>query len=113
MSGLDGLERWSAMPPSWWRTRPAQASSGRSHFPGVRPLRSGWDKDAAGAWESSAEEPGQWEVVCRQCGDEDGPAADQPEAARQLRGPYGSKRRAGRAAVQHLERFADPAGYLQ
>jgi hypothetical protein len=110
MSGLDGVERLSAMPLSWWRARPAEASGGRSHFPGVRPLRSGWQVGAAGAWESSGEDLGQWEVVCAQCGDEDGPADSQPEAARQLRGPYGSRRRAGRAAVQHFQRFADPTG---
>ena len=109
MSGLSGLERLSAMPPSWWRARrPADASAGRSHFPGVRALRSGWHKDAAGAWESTAVDPGRWEVVCRQCGDTDGPVDAQPEAARQLRGPYSSKRRAGRAAVKHFKHFADP-----
>jgi hypothetical protein len=111
MSGLSGLEQWSAMPPSWWRVRrPAEASGGRSHFPGVRKLRSEWHQDAAGAWESSAGDPDRWEVVCAQCGDTDGPADGQPEAARQLRGPYGSKRRAGRAAVKHFEQFADPTG---
>lgn len=37
----------------------------RSHYPYARKLRLGWRRDVKGQWTSDAEDPEQWEVLCR------------------------------------------------
>jgi hypothetical protein len=111
LAGFREVDALSAFPPSWWRRREAadseESQPGGGHRPHVRTARSSWRQDASGQWESDAEEAHLWEVFCQQCGDTDGPVDIQPEAARRLRGPYPSMRRAGRAAVKHLKEYAD------
>ena len=112
MDGFGGVNALGAFPPSRWQgRRPGDSAASHpaaGHLPRVRPLRSGWTQHPDRKWESSVEDPKRWEVLCPQCGDGDGPVEGQPVAAQQLRGPYPSRRRAGRAAVKHLEAFAGP-----
>lgn len=73
------------------------------HFPTVRNLPVGWHHTATGTWTFDLFDEQRWEVVCVACGDTEGPADSQDEAVRRLRGPYGSKREAKRAARAHTE----------
>jgi hypothetical protein len=104
MSDINAL---NAFPPSWWWGRPAGDDAEQApfsgHYPYARPLRTGWTRNASGHWEASAEDPHQWEVFCEQCGDTDGPADDQPDPARSIRGPYPSKHRAEHVAKRHFD----------
>jgi len=70
------------------------------HAPYVRHVHMGWSHDQYGRWVSSQDES-QWEVVCIQCGDDEGPADEQTESLRQLRGPYPSQHKARHAARTH------------
>jgi len=81
---------------------------GPRHLPGVRHLRVGWRTDAHGQWVADAIDESQWEVVCVQCGDDDGPADRLLPDVRTLRGPYPSRHRAEHAARRH-EREMSPA----
>jgi hypothetical protein len=51
------------------------------------------------SWETS-----QWEVVCVECGDTEGPASEQTDEVRKLRGPYESRHKAQRVAHRHERR---------
>lgn len=72
------------------------------HHPYARPLQSGWDKDAAGHWNSSGTDAHSWEVICPECGDTDGPIEEQPDAVKARRGPFASKHKAEHAATKHF-----------
>ena len=104
MSDINAL---NTFPPSWWWGRPPADDSGQQppsgHYPYARPLRTGWTRTATGDWVAFAEDPHQWEVYCQQCGDTDGPADDQPDRARELRGPYSSKHKAEHVAKRHFD----------
>lgn len=78
------------------------------HLPYVRHVHEGWTHDKYGRWESSDTDPSQWEVVCTACGDDEGPADSQPEAARRLRGPYPTEHRAHEVAKAHERENASP-----
>jgi hypothetical protein len=80
----------------------------RSHYPYARKLRLGWRRDVKGQWTSDAEDPEQWEVLCGQCGDTDGPAAGQTPAVRTLRGPYATRHKARHAVARHFKKWATP-----
>lgn len=49
----------------------------------------------------------RWEVVCTECGDDEGPAEDQSPSIQQLRGPYPTRHKAAHAAHAH-ERDLNP-----
>jgi len=49
----------------------------------------------------------RWEVICAECGDNEGPSEDQSPAIQQLRGPYPTEHKAERAAHAH-ERESNP-----
>ena len=74
------------------------------HFPGARRLHVDWSKDESGEWTYGSLDLDRWEVVCAECGDTDGPAAEQSAVVQQLRGPYSNERHAERAAEDHFER---------
>jgi hypothetical protein len=73
------------------------------HFPYARRLRLGWRHDADGHWASEAEDERRWEVFCAECGDTDGPAENQAEPIRHLRGPYSSEHKAKHVAKKHFD----------
>jgi hypothetical protein len=75
------------------------------HYPYAREVRTGWHRDAAGAWAYDGLDDHLWEVFCEQCGDTDGPAEEQDPAVRQLRGPYRHKHSAEHAANRHFKEF--------
>lgn len=81
--------------------------SGVAHVPFVRHVHSGWRRDEHGQWVAEEYDESQWEVVCPQCGDTDGPAEAQTGEARALRGPYRSKHKAEHAANHHVAKW-DP-----
>lgn len=78
------------------------------HYPFVRHVRLRWHRDAHGRWESDEFDDSQWEVVCPQCGDEDGPIDELRAEARELRGPYSSEHKARHAAERHTHEW-DPS----
>ncbi len=88
---------------STMRTVAAPLRLDRQHYPYARRVRHGWHKDAAGAWAYDSLDDQLWEVFCQQCGDTNGPAEDQQQPVRQLRGPYHSKPVAQQASNRHLE----------
>lgn len=75
------------------------------HYPYARPVRLGWRRDAGGHWAYDMVDEHQWEVLCAQCGDTDGPATDQSPEVQALRGPYRSKHRAKHVADKHFRAF--------
>jgi len=77
------------------------------HQPYVRHVHTEWQRDGHGQWVSETWDPKHWEVVCTQCGDDEGPAEVQGTDVRVLRGPYGSKHNAEHAAHKH-ERTVNP-----
>ena len=80
----------------------AADSEGHQHFPYARRLRLAWRLGDDGHWTSDAEDKRFWEVFCAQCGDTDGPAENQTEPIKRLRGPYHDEHRAKRAATKHF-----------
>lgn len=108
--GMDGL---NAFLPDGWLRRPTDTvddspEPDTSHYPYARPLRGGWQKQLDGKWECTIEDQHEWEVICEQCGDRSGRVEDQPESARELRGPYDSKHKATHVAKKHFDRFRTP-----
>ena len=89
--------------PKWWLTPDAEAIAHpfSGHHPYARPVHSGWRRTPAGHWESTSEDDHQWEVVCEECGDTDGPISSQSETVRTLRGPYPTKHRAEHVVKRH------------
>ena len=73
------------------------------HFPFARRLRLDWRHNADGGWASDVEDDRLWEVFCAECGDTDGPAENQSEPIRQLRGPHPSEHKAKHVAKQHFD----------
>jgi len=82
--------------------------SGVPHNPFVRHVHLGWRRDEHGQWAAEQFDESQWEVVCPQCGDTDGPIDAQTGEARDLRGPYETKHKADHAANRHIEKW-DPS----
>jgi len=78
------------------------------HYPFVRHVRLGWYHDEHGQWASAEFDESRWEVVCPQCGDDDGPVDQLPEEIRGLRGPYSSKHQASHVANKHTRDW-DPS----
>lgn len=77
------------------------------HFPAVRNFPLDWHK-GTDAWTFESVDPRLWEVVCAECGDDDGPAEQQAAQIRRLRGPYDSERLAKRVARRHRRSGAIP-----
>ncbi len=71
------------------------------HYPHERPLQGGWKQLPDGQWISTTEDEHKYEVICKQCGDNGGRIEDQPEPAKELRGPYSSWRMARYAWSRH------------
>lgn len=71
------------------------------HQPYVRNVHTAWHRDGYGQWVSDRSDGSLWEVICRGCGDTEGPAEEQNAQLRGLRGPYPSKRKADHAAHAH------------
>ncbi len=71
------------------------------HTPYVRSLRN-WRQDDLGRWVSTEATEELWEIVCAQCGDDQGPVDRQMAAVRSLRGPYSSRDRAEHVARRHV-----------
>lgn len=84
----------------------ASGTSGHGHYPYARPVRHGWRRDAGGHWAYDTVDEHRWEVFCAECGDTDGPAADQAPAVQELRGPYHGKHRAKRVADKHFHAYS-------
>ena len=80
-----------------------QGSEEHHHFPYARRLVLSWQRDQGGKWVEGAEDERRWEVVCRECGDADGPVEAQSEAVQRLRGPYLSEHKARHAATKHFD----------
>ncbi len=80
-----------------------ESSHEHRYFPYARRLRIGWRTDADGCWISDLEDERLWEVFCAECGDTDGPADNQTEPIRQLRGPYSSEHKAKHVATNHFD----------
>ena len=90
--------------PTWWLTPQNSGADAHllgGHHPYARPVHGGWRKNPAGHWQSTSEDDHQWEVVCEECGDTDGPISSQSEAVQALRGPYPTKHRAEQVAKRH------------
>ena len=105
-----GMEGLNAFLPDWWLKRPTDPADDpprpdSGHYPYARPLRGGWRKQSDGTWGSTIEDEHVCEVICEQCGDSGGRIEDQPEAAKELRGPYTSKHKATHVAKKHFDRF--------
>ena len=71
------------------------------HLPYVRRVRTGWHVDehrqvVAESWNDT-----EWDVICRECGDTEGPTEDQAVDVQKLRGPYSRKHKARREAHRH------------
>ena len=66
-----------------------------------RHIHMGWQHDQFGRWVSDREDEAQWEVVCVQCGDDEGPADWQTPGVQRLCGPYPSRHKARHAAGRH------------
>jgi len=104
-----GMEGLNVFLPDWWLKRPTDTDDeaprpDTGHYPYARPLRGGWRKQSDGKWESTLEDEHECEVICEQCGDSGGRVEDQPEAAKELRGPY-SKHKATHVAKKHFDQF--------
>ena len=82
------------------------------HHPYVRHVRLGWHRDKYGQWVPDAEDESHWEVICRQCGDTEGPVDEQPKSAKEVRGPYPTHHKAEHAAKKHERKFAPPLRWL-
>jgi len=74
------------------------------HYPYVRHVRVALHRDGYGQWMSESWENSQWEVICAECGDTEGPLDEQTVEVRRLRGPYVSRHKAERAAHGHERR---------
>jgi hypothetical protein len=99
------LNALNTFPITWWigHEESEEERPFDGHYPYARRVRLGWNRPSDGDWVHSSEDPKQWEVFCEQCGAREGPPEIQPEAARKLRGPYFSKKRAEHVAKQHFE----------
>lgn len=71
------------------------------HHPYVRHRRVGWSQDRHGDLVPGDVDESHWEVVCVQCGDDEGPPESQSESASGLRGPFTSEHRARHVADRH------------
>ena len=87
----------------------ADTQEDHSHYPYVRRAHVGWSRDSLGHWTSETTHESQWEIVCPQCGDSDGPLDAQSDFVRALRGPYSSRRKARRAAKKHARHNQEPS----
>jgi len=74
------------------------------HHPYLRHVRRSWRHDERAQWVWESREDAQWEVVCTECGDTEGPVSKQSVDVRRLRGPYPSRHKALRAAHRHERR---------
>jgi hypothetical protein len=95
--------RYGALDATAAATAAGAASDPRHHFPYARRLHLDWHQNVDGPWIAAREDDHRWEVICAECGDEDGPAENQSISVQQLRGPYVSKHRAAHAATMHFE----------
>jgi len=77
------------------------------HFPYVRNVPLDWDRDEYERWVPGTLAGSEWEVICVQCGDDEGPAQSQSDTVRNLRGPYSSKHRAEHVARRHAAEWGD------
>ena len=77
------------------------AQSEHRHFPLARLMRFGWYRDINGGWAFEGEDRRKWEVICPQCSDTDGPAAEHSREVQLLRGPY-RKRKAKLVELAHF-----------
>lgn len=82
------------------------------HLPYVRHVHTSWRHDEYGRWVADGQEDSRWEVVCVQCGDDEGPADRQAGAIKELRGPYATKRKAGHAARRHEQETVNPVRWI-
>jgi hypothetical protein len=78
----------------------------------ARALHIGWRQEGTGQWVADARDGEQWEVVCAQCGDTDGPLEGQTPPVRELRGPYANKHRARHAASKHFKQWSTPTRWI-
>jgi hypothetical protein len=75
------------------------------HAPYVRHVVLSGHRDQYGQWVADTVDEDAWELICRECGDDEGLADSQSEAIRSLRGPYPHKRKAEDAERQHDKKF--------
>jgi len=104
-SGEPGLRFVEALAKEAMESDAAASGPDRGHYPYVRQVRTGWHRDAGGAWAYDGVDGHLWEVFCEQCGDADGPAENQDSAVHQLRGPYRHKHTAAHVANEHFKAF--------
>jgi hypothetical protein len=78
------------------------------HRPYVRHVHTDWRRDNYGRWVSETWDQSKWEVICTECGDDEGPAEDQSPVIQQFRGAYPTEHKALHAAHAH-ERKSNPA----
>jgi hypothetical protein len=83
----------------------AETDTKGQHYPYDRHLRTGWRRDLQGRWVADFEDDSRWEVFCAECVDSDGPAENQSEPVRVLRGPYSSQHKATHAADKHFKEW--------
>ena len=77
------------------------------HRPYVRHVHTDWRRDNYGRWVSETWDESKWEVICAECGDNEGPSEVQGPAIQQFRGPYPTEHKAVHAAHAH-ERKSNP-----
>jgi len=77
------------------------------HQPYVRHVHTDWHRDEYGQWVSETWDESRWEVICAECGDNEGPSEDQSPAIQQFRGPYPTEHKAVHVANVH-ERKSNP-----
>jgi hypothetical protein len=88
---------------------PEQGSTGNveadPHTPYVRHVVLSGHPDRYGQWVPDLVDEHTWELICRECGDNEGLAEAQTRAVRSLRGSYPSRHKAEHAARHHSKEF--------
>ena len=90
------------------RRRPGiESTTTAGHYALCRALRLEWFRNHHGEWHWHGTDSRSWEVICTQCGDTDGPPAEESDEVQLLRGPY-SLERAREMAAYHSSGMAPP-----
>jgi len=85
-----------------------KGGTGYPHRPYVRHVRTGWHRDEHCLLVDESWNHTQWEVICTECGDTEGPTEAQAIEVQTLRGPYPSRHKARRVARRHEHRQGFP-----
>lgn len=81
---------------------------GVPHTPYVRLVILSGHQDKYGQLVPELVDERSWELICRECGDNEDLANAQSQAVRSLRGPYPTKHKAEHLARRHAQQFGAP-----